>query len=184
MKSLIKLWPKTKSQLHKIIIVQRKITNDSKMSKTIRVSTWVLDTLTYYAGLKKKFISGWNMKEAEKQKNQHHHQHHHHHRHHLNHFALCVYATNIRVCNNSYIPRNTHADFINGKKLHVLFLFFFREKTTFSRHQCRLHEVNCMRENRVTSKSMYHRCCCYITYIYLRTILNSLTLSQSLSLSI
>ena len=101
-------------------------------------------------------------KRQQKQKNQHHHQHHHHHRHHLNHFALCVYATNVRVCNNSYILRNTHADFINGKKLRVLFLFFFREKTTFSRHQCRLHEVNCMRENRVTSKSMYHRCCCYI----------------------
>ena len=68
---------------------------------------------------------------GRKAKNQHHHQHHHHHRHHLNHFALCVYATNIRVCNNSYIPRNTHAEFINGKKLHVLFLFFFREKQRF-----------------------------------------------------
>ena len=120
---------------------------------------------------------------GRKAKNQHHHQHHHHHRHHLNHFALCVYATNIRVCNNSYIPRNTHAEFINGKKLHVLFLFFFREKTTFSRHQCRLHEVNCMRENRVTSKSMYHRCCCYITYIHLRSIVILSSLSLSLSLS-
>ena len=68
---------------------------------------------------------------SKSKKNQHHHQHHHHHRHHLNHFALCVYATNIRVCNNSYIPRNTHAEFINGKKLHVLFLFFFREKQRF-----------------------------------------------------
>ena len=72
------------------------------------------------------------MKEAEKQKNQHHHQHHHHHRHHLNHFCIVrVRDKYIRVCNNSYIPRNTHAEFINGKKLHVLFLFFFREKQRF-----------------------------------------------------
>ena len=69
---------------------------------------------------------------SKSKKNQHHHQHHHHHRHHLNHFALCVYATNVRVCNNSYILRNTHADFINGKKSYVCcFSSFFARNNVF-----------------------------------------------------
>ena len=111
------------------------------------------------------------MKEAEKQKNQHHHQHHHHHRHHLNHFCIVrVRDKYIRVCNNSYIPRNTHAEFINGKKVTCAVSLLFSRETTFSRHQCRLNEINAMRENSVTSKSMYHRCCCSITNVYLRTI--------------
>ena len=132
---LFKQWIITKARNFTKQYMKEKSLNDfKKLSKTIKVSTWVLDTLTYYAGLKKKFISGWNMKEAEKQKNQHHHQHHHHHRHHLNHFCIVrVRDKYITVCNNSYIPLVIRMQILLMEKSYMSCCFssFFARKQRF-----------------------------------------------------